>query len=393
MIVQPRIRGFVCVTAHPEGCAANVREQIEVVRSRGPIASGPKKALILGASTGYGLATRIAAAFGSGAETVGVAFERPGSEERCASAGWYNNAAFHREAKKAGLKAWSVNGDAFSDEIKQQVVALAKDKVGKFDFVAYSLASPRRTDPQGRTWKSCLKPIGCDFSAKHLDTDRHQVVDIHEEPATPEEIEGTVKVMGGEDFELWVKALVEADLLAPNALVVAYDYIGADVTFPIYHDGTIGMAKKHLHATALRLNNELAPQGVRVFLSVNKAVVTQASSAIPAVPLYISILFKVMKEHGLHEGCIEQMDRFFREKIVSGRPVTDDEDRVRLDDWEMRPEVQKATADVWKNIDTDSLRKSSDYTGYEEEFLRLFGFGLKGVDYAADVVTEIPFEG
>ncbi|HNX04886.1 MAG TPA: trans-2-enoyl-CoA reductase family protein [Opitutales bacterium] len=393
MIVQPRIRGFVCVSAHPEGCAANVREQIDVIRSKGPIHGGPKNALIIGASTGYGLATRVAAAFGSGASTIGVAYERPGGEDKCASAGWYNNAAFHREAKKAGLGAWSVNGDAFSDEIKQQVLALAKDKVGKLDFVAYSLASPRRTDPQGRSWKSCLKPIGCVFEAKHLDTDRHQVVDIRVDPATEEEIEGTVKVMGGEDFELWVRALADADLLAPGAQIVAYDYIGAEVTFPIYHDGTIGMAKKHLHATAARLNDELAARGARVFLSVNKAVVTQASSAIPAVPLYISILFKVMKDRGLHEGCIEQMDRFFREKMKNGVPIVDDEDRVRLDDWEMRPEVQDATTALWRSIDTDSLRESSDYTGYEEEFLRLFGFGLKGVDYGADVVTDLPFEG
>jgi len=392
MILQPRIRGFVCVTAHPEGCAENVREQIALVRSRGEIPGGPKNVLVIGASTGYGLATRIAAAFGSGAKSVGVAYERPGTPDHCASAGWYNNAAFHREARKAGIGAWSVNGDAFSAKVKEETLALVKENLGKLDFVAYSLASPRRTAPQGKTWKSCLKPIGQAFEAKHLDTDRHQVVTVHVDPANEEEIEGTVKVMGGEDFELWVKALAEADLLAPGAKVVAYDYIGAEVTFPIYHDGTIGMAKKHLYATAARLNAALAPKA-SVFLSVNKAVVTQASSAIPAVPLYISILFRVMKEKGLHEGCIEQMDRFFREKLAGKTPIMDAEGRVRLDDWEMRPEVQEVATRLWKEIEPDTLRQQSDYNGYEEEFLRLFGFGFTNVDYSKDVATDIPFEG
>jgi len=395
MIIQPRIRGFVCVTAHPEGCAANVREQIATVRSGGRIENGPKNVLILGASTGYGLATRIATAFGCGSRTLGVAYERPGEPEKPASAGWYNTAAFHREARAAGLEAWSLNGDAFSAEMKAQVVRLAHEKMqAKFDLVVYSLAAPRRTDPQGRTWRSCLKPIGSPFEAKHLDTDRHQVVNIRMEPASQEEIEGTEKVMGGEDLELWVRELLTADLLAPGAKVVAYDYIGAEVTYPIYHDGTIGMAKKHLFATAQKMDALVKPIGASVLLSVNKAVVTQASSAIPAVPLYISILFKVMKEQGLHEGCIEQIDRLLRTKMYGPEGlVTDGNLRIRMDDWELRPEVQRETSTIWKDITTESLRGCSDYTGYESEFLKLFGFGVPGVDYAADVRADVPFEG
>lgn len=384
----------MCVTAHPEGCAANVREQIATVLKKGPIANGPKNVLILGASTGYGLSTRIATAFGCGAKTIGVALERAGGEDKPASAGWYNTAAFHREARKAGLEAWSINGDAFSTDIKKQVVALAKEKMGKLDFIVYSLAAPRRTDPQGNNWRSCLKPIGQAFEAKHLDTDKHQVVDIRIEPASEEEIEGTIKVMGGEDLELWVRELDAAGLLAKGTQIVAYDYIGANVTFPIYHDGTIGMAKKHIFETAKRLNEELKPRGISAYLSVNKAVVTQASSAIPAVPLYISILLRVMKEQGLNEGCIEQMDRLFREKLKNpDAPVFDNEGRVRLDDWEMRPQVQEKTIALWKSITTETLRNSSDYTGYEAEFLKLFGFGVEGVDYGADVEVDFPFEG
>jgi enoyl-[acyl-carrier protein] reductase / trans-2-enoyl-CoA reductase (NAD+) len=395
MIIQPRIRGFVCITAHPEGCAANVREQIATVRSKGPIANGPKNVLIIGASTGYGLATRIAAAFGSGAKTLGVAYERPGSEDKCASAGWYNTAAFHREARKEGLEAWSLNGDAFSADMKKQVIDLAKAKLGgKFDLVVYSVAAPRRTDPQGKTWKSCLKPIGQTFEAKHLDTDRHQVVSVHIDPANAEEIEGTIKVMGGEDLELWVDQLDAAGLLADGAKVVAYDYIGASLTYPIYHDGSIGQAKQHLHATAARLTAKLAPRHISVFLSVNKAVVTQASSAIPTVPLYISILFKVMKEAGLHEGCIEQIDRLLRTQLCAKNgPKFDSEGRVRMDDWEMRPEIQEKTLATMRDITTESLRAGSDYNSYESEFIKLFGFGVKGVDYTKDSVTDIPFEG
>lgn len=385
----------MCVTAHPEGCAANVREQMAKVKVGGPIPDAPKNVLIIGASTGYGLATRIAVAFGGGARTLGIAYERPGSADKPASAGWYNTAAFHREARKAGLDAWSINGDAFSDDIKNQAIRIAKEKMGgKFDMVVYSLASPRRTDPQGRTWKSVIKPIGSGFDAKHLDTDNHQVVDIHVDCATDEEIEGTAKVMGGEDLDLWARALEDADLLAEGVQIVAYDYIGSEVTYPIYHDGTIGLAKQHLFQTARSIDGRLKKIGGSAFLSVNKAVVTQASSAIPAVPLYISILFKVMKDHGLHEGCIEQVDRLLREKLRGpDGPVFDEEGRVRMDDWEMRPEVQKESAALWKSVSTENLRNSSDYTGYEVEFLKLFGFGVDGVDYSADVETDIPFEG
>ncbi|MBN1403204.1 MAG: trans-2-enoyl-CoA reductase family protein [Opitutales bacterium] len=395
MIIQPRIRGFVCVTAHPEGCAANVREQIATVKADGPIANAPKRVLIIGASTGYGLATRIAAAFGGGARTIGVAFERPGAADKPASAGWYNTAAFHREARKAGIDAWSLNGDAFSEQMKNDVIALAKEKMGgKFDLVVYSLASPRRTDAAGTLWKSCLKPIGKSFDALHLDTDKHEVVDVHIDPASDEEILGTVKVMGGEDLDLWVKALEDADLLAQGVQVVAYDYIGPECTHPIYHDGTIGTAKKHLYNTAKAIGERLKPIGGSAFLSVNKAVVTQASSAIPAVPLYISILFKVMKEMGLHEGCIEQMNRLLRTKLRGdGLPEFDAQGRIRMDDWEMREDVQARTNEFWQNINTQTLRSNSDYSGYEVEFLKLFGFGVKGVDYSADTNPDIPYEG
>jgi enoyl-[acyl-carrier protein] reductase / trans-2-enoyl-CoA reductase (NAD+) len=395
MIIAPRIRGFVCVTAHPVGCAANVKEQIEVVKKSGPIVNGPRNVLIIGASTGYGLATRIAAAFGCGSKTVGVAFERAGSDEKCASAGWYNNAAFHREARAAGLEAWSKNGAAFSNAVKNEVIAIAKDKMrGKFALVVYSGAPPRRTDPQGRTWKSCLKPIGSSFDARHLDTDHHQVVNVHIEPATPEEIEGTIKVMGGEDLELWADALDSAGILADGAKIVAYDYIGAETTYPIYREGTIGMAKKHLYETAERIDSRLKKRGISAFLSVNKAVVTQASSAIPAVPLYISILFKVMKEMNLHEGCIEQIDRLLHTQLYAvGGPKFDAEGRVRMDDWEMNPEVQRRTNETLNSITTETLRSGSDYNGYEAEFLKLFGFGIDNVDYSADVATDLPFEG
>jgi enoyl-[acyl-carrier protein] reductase/trans-2-enoyl-CoA reductase (NAD+) len=387
MIIKPRIRGFVCITAHPEGCAAHVREQIAHVQAQGPLKDGPKKVLVLGASTGYGLAARIAAAFGSGASTLGVFFERPGQEGRPASAGWYNTTAFEAEATAAGLWARSINGDAFSNELKTQTIELIQEEMGEVDLVVYSLASPRRTDPRdGETYRSTLKPIGKAFTANNLDTDRKKVAPITIEPASEEEIHDTVKVMGGEDWELWIDALEDAGVLAAGATTCAFDYIGPEVTWPVYANGSIGQAKKHLRETSKKLDARLKVNRGRAFVSVNKAVVTQASSAIPVVPLYISILFKVMKEKGIHEDCIQQIDRLFRTQMYNGGCLNyDEEGRVRVDDWEMRPDVQETVAWLWPKVTTETIDELTDFDGYQENFLKLFGFGLPGVDYEADV--------
>jgi len=387
MIVKPRVRGFVCVTAHPNGCAKHVQEQIDYVKQQGPIANAPKKVLVIGASTGYGLSTRIAAAFGGGADTLGVFFERPSDKGRPASAGWYNSAAFEAKAHEAGLYAKSINGDAFSNEIRQQVIDTLKADLGQVDLVVYSLASPRRTDPtNGETYKSVLKPIGEPFTAKTVDTDKAVVNEVTLEAASQDDINQTTKVMGGEDWTLWMNALRNADALKPGCKTVAYSYIGPEVTFPIYREGTIGMAKVHLESTAA----ELRKAGFDAHVSVNKAVVTQASSAIPVVPLYIAILFKVMKEKGLHEGCIEQMDRMLREKIYGeAGVVVDDKQLIRVDDWEMRDDVQAAVKELWPTIDSDNLATETDFGSYHHEFLRLFGFGLDGVDYSEDVDLEV----
>ncbi|MEO0794878.1 MAG: enoyl-ACP reductase FabV [Verrucomicrobiota bacterium] len=387
MVVKPRVRGFVCVTAHPEGCAKNVQEQIDYVKAKGPVAGGPKKVLVIGASTGYGLSSRIAAAFGSDAATFGVFFERPSDKGRPASAGWYNTVALENAAQDAGLYAKSINGDAFSNEIRQQVIETLKADLGQVDLVIYSLASPRRTDPKtGETYNSTLKPVGRRFSAKSVNTDKGIVTDVSLDPATDEDIANTIKVMGGEDWTLWMEALKEADALTPDAQAIAYSYIGPEVTFPIYREGTIGNAKTDLENTA----KDLREAGFKAYVSVNKAVVTQASSAIPVVPLYISILFKIMKEKGIHEGCIEQMDRMLREKIyVDGGPVVDDASLIRVDDWEMREDIQQAVKDAWTSISSDNLKTDTDFDGYQADFLRLFGFGLDGVDYAAEVEVEV----
>lgn len=377
------------MTAHPDGCAAHVREQINHVESQGLIVDGPRKVLVLGASTGYGLATRITAAFGCGADTLGVFFERPAGNGKPASAGWYNTVALEEAARAKGLWAGSINGDAFSDEIKQQAIEQIREHLGQVDLVVYSLASPRRTDPKtGETYRSVLKPIGRDYTANNLDTDRKIVAPVTIGAATREEIDGTVKVMGGEDWELWMEALNDAGLLAPGCTSVAYDYIGPEVTWPIYTNGTIGAAKKHLRATAGRIDSLLKLERGRAFISVNKAVVTQASSAIPVVPLYISILFRVMKEKGLHEDCIQQMDRLFRSQLYGGNALRFDEDgRVRMDDWEMRPDVQAAVCDLWPKVTSETIDELTDFAGYQENFLKLFGFGLPGVVY--DQPTEI----
>jgi len=391
MIVAPRIRGFICTTAHPDGCAAHVAEQIAVVRQRGPISHGPRRVLVIGASTGYGLASRIATAFGSDAATIGVFFEKPGEPDRCGTAGWYNSAAFEEEARKAGLYARSFNGDAFSDEMKQQVIDAIRADLGTVDCIVYSLASPRRTHPKsGEVYKSVLKPVGAPFTSKNLNTGTGAVHDITIEPAEGDDIDQTVAVMGGEDWEMWIDALLAAGVVADGATTVAYSYIGPAETWPIYKNGTIGRAKEDLERVQRALDAKLAPRGGKAWVSVNKALVTQASSAIPVVPLYISLLYKVMKENGTHEDCIEQMDRLFRERLAPRTPQPDEAGRIRIDDWEMNPAVQSLVADRWKQVTTENLAELSDFAGYQSSFLRLFGFGLAGIDYTAETDTGRP---
>lgn len=391
-VVSPRIRGFVCITAHPEGCAAHVREQIAYVKSRPAIKNGPKNVLVLGSSTGYGLASRISAAFGAGANTFGVYFERPSANGKTASAGWYNTAAFESEARKAGLYAASMNGDAFSAEMKAEVIERLKKEMPQIDLVVYSLAAPRRTDPAtGESYKSVLKPVGNAYTSKNLDTDKKVVNEVTLEPANADEINATVKVMGGEDWKLWMEALDEAGLLAEGCQSMAYSYVGPSVTWPIYKDGSIGQAKKDLYAKGKEIDAMLKIKRGRAFVSVNKAVVTQASSAIPVVPLYISILFKVMKAKDLHEDCIEQIQRLFETQMYNDNFLNYDENGlVRIDDWEMRDDVQKEVFDIWPQICTENLEALSDFAGYQNGFLKLFGFGLDGVDYTAETEIEVP---
>lgn len=386
MIVTPKIRGFICTTAHPTGCAKHVADQIAVVKAGGHLEGGPKKVLVIGSSTGYGLASRIAAAFGSGAATIGVFFEKPAEADRCGTAGWYNSAAFEHEAKAAGLYARSFNGDAFSDAMKAEVIAAIKADLGQVDCVIYSLASPRRTHPKtGEVFKSVLKPIGGTYTNKNLNTGTGVVNEVTLETANEDEIAQTVAVMGGEDWEMWMDDLQKAGVLAQGVKTVAYSYIGPELTWPIYKNGTIGRAKEDLERAQRALDAKLAPLGGKAWVSVNKALVTQASSAIPVVPLYISLLYKVMKADGTHEDCIEQMDRLFRDRLYGGSPQPDEAGRIRVDDWEMAPAVQKLVDDRWKIVNTENFSEFGDFAGYQSSFLRLFGFGLDGVDYDADV--------
>lgn len=392
MIVKPKVRGFVCITAHPEGCIEHVNEQIAYVKSQKPLENGPKKSLIIGSSTGYGLASRIVAAFGSGADTLGIFFERPSSNGRPASAGWYNTVGFTQAAQAAGLYAGNINGDAFSPELKKEAIALIKEKLGPVDEVIYSLAAPRRTDPEtGEVYKSVLKPVGDPFEAITVNTDKDLVEPVRLEPATEEDVLATQKVMGGEDWKLWIEALDEAGLLAEGCKSVAYSYLGPEVTWPIYKKGTIGQAKQHLDATAIELNERMAQKGGLAVVSVNKAVVTQASSAIPVVPLYLSALIKIMTEKGIEEGCIEQIQRLYQDHLYSGKPLTLDEaKRIRVDDWELREDVQSAINELWPQLNSDTLKELTDYAAYQKEFLKLFGFEVEGVDYEADVEIERP---
>jgi len=390
MIVAPKIRGFICTTAHPEGCAKHVAQQIAVVKSRGPLAHGPKKVLVIGSSTGYGLSSRIAAAFGSKAATIGVFFEKPGEPDRCGTAGWYNTVAFEKEAEAAGLYARSFNGDAFSDAMKEEVIAAIKADLGQVDCVIYSLASPRRTDPKsGEVYKSVLKPIGASYTNKNLNTTSGVVDEVTLPPAEGDDIAQTVAVMGGEDWEMWIDALLKAGVLAEGTQTVAYSYIGPEVTWPIYKNGTIGKAKEDVERAQRALDEKLAAVSGKAWVSVNKALVTQASSAIPVVPLYISLLYKAMKAEGTHEDTIEQMDRLFRDRLYSGNPQPDQAGRIRVDDWEMAPALQELLGKRWQEVTTENLPELGDFEGYQSSFLRLFGFGLEGVDYSADSDTSV----
>lgn len=391
MIIKPRVRGFLCTTTHPEGCAQNVRRQIDYVRARGPIENGPKRVLIIGASTGYGLASRIVSTFGAGAETLGVFFEKEGTERKPGTAGWYNAAAFHQAAEEAGIYARSINGDAFSDEVKEKAIAEIKRHMGQVDLVVYSLASPRRQHPRtGALHSSTLKPIGKATTQKGVNTDKEQVQDFHLEPATQEEIDDTVAVMGGEDWQFWIEALAEAGVLADGAKTTAYTYIGEKLTWDIYWHGTIGAAKQDLDRRVLGLREQLSASGGDARVSVLKAVVTQASAAIPAMPIYLAILFKVMKERGVHEGCIEQVDGLFRDSLYGIAPKLDDEGRLRADEKELDPAVQAAVGELWSQIESDNLHELSDFAGYRQEFLQLFGFEVEGVDYDVDVDPVVP---
>ena len=395
MIIKPKVRGFVCVTAHPTGCTAHIQEWIDHVKAKGRIKQGPKRVLVVGASTGYGLASRITAAFGSGAATLGVFFERPSEEGRPATPGWYNSIAFTRAAKAAGLYAGNINGDAFSDDIKRQAIEMIRrDMGGPIDLVVYSLASPRRTHPKtGVVHKSVLKPLGAPYTNKTVDTDKGIVSEVTIQPADEAAIADTVAVMGGEDWEMWIQALLDAKLLGLGATTISYSYIGPVHTWPIYRDGTIGRAKVDLERAARAIDAKLKAHGNgRAFISVNKALVTQASSAIPVVPLYISILYKVMKAAGTHEGCIEQMQRLFATQLYNGNsPKFDSDGRVRVDDWEMRPEIQQKVSEIWPKATTENLAVLTDIAGYRTEFLKLFGFGLPGVNYEAEVEPHQEF--
>ena len=393
MIIEPRMRGFICLTAHPAGCEQNVKNQIAYVQSKGAI-DGPKRVLVIGASTGFGLASRITSAFGSNAATLGVFFEKAPSEGKTASPGWYNSAAFEKEATKAGLYAKSINGDAFSNEVKQQAIDLIKADMGQIDLVIYSLASPVRMHPStGVLHRSTLKPIGGTFTNKTVDFHTGNVTQVSIEPANQEDIDNTVVVMGGEDWAMWMDALKGANVLAEGATTVAYSYIGPEVTEAVYRKGTIGRAKDHLEATAFEITKDLASLNGKAYVSVNKALVTQASSAIPVIPLYISLLYKIMKAEGIHEGCIEQIQRLYQQRLYSGQAVpTDDQGRIRIDDWEMREDVQARVAALWKESTTESLPEIGDLAGYKQDFLNLFGFGFDGVDYLADAneMVQVP---
>jgi enoyl-[acyl-carrier protein] reductase/trans-2-enoyl-CoA reductase (NAD+) len=392
MIIKPRVRGFMCITSHPIGCEANVKSQIDFVKSQSAI-EFPKRVLVIGSSTGYGLAARITAAFGGGASTLGIFFEKPGTERKSGTAGWYNSAAFHKFAELDGLYAKSLNGDAFSDDVKERTIATIKEDLGQIDLVIYSLAAPRRQHPKtGEVFNSTLKPVGKDITMQGVNTDKEEIQEFSLEAANAQEIADTVAVMGGEDWAMWMDALGTAGVLAEGAKTTAFTYIGEKMTWDLYWDGTIGMAKKDLDTRVLSIREKLAVTGGDARVSVLKAVVTQASSAIPVMPLYLAILFKEMKLKGTHEGCIEQLYRLFTECLYNDSPRTDEEGRLRVDELEMLPEVQDRVAAVWAQITTENLAELTDFAGYKHEFLRLFGFQMEGVDYDAEVNPEVAID-
>ena len=384
MVVEPKVKGFICTTAHPRGCEESVRRQIESTKKFGR-AEGPKKVLVIGSSTGYGLASRIAVTYGYGADTIGVAFERESNGKRTATAGWYNTKAFEKIAGEDGYYARSFNGDGFSREMKDEVIQCIKEDFGKVDMVVYSMAAPRRTLPSGITVSSVLKTVGEPFTNKTLDLRTNEIKEVTVPEADEEEIKATIQVMGGGDWRDWIMSLYDAGVLADGAVTLAYSYIGPVVTHAIYKDGSIGQAKKHLYDTSVELMNKYKDIGLKAYISVNKALVTQSSAAIPIVPLYISMLYKVMKEKGLHEGCIEQMNRLFLEKLAGGVVQTDEAGRIRLDDYEMKEEIQSRIAEVWDGVDTESIKDLGDIKGYWDEFYNMFGFGYDNVDYSEDV--------
>ncbi len=384
MIVKPKVRGFICTTAHPVGCEAVVKKQIEYVKAQPETKNGPKKVLVIGASMGYGLASRISAAYSCGAATIGVIFDRPAQGNKTATSGWYNTQAFEKFAKADGLYAKTVNADGFSDECKKEVIDIIKSDLGKVDMVVYSMAAPRRA--VGETvYSSVLKTTGESYTNKTIDLRNNTVSEITIEPATEEEIAHTVKVMGGEDWEAWIDALKAADAIEDNAVTVAYSYIGPKLTHPMYFEGSIGRAKAHLYETANKLSEKYKDSGIKAYISVNKALVTQSSAAIPIVPLYISILYKVMKAKGVHEGCIEQMYRLFAQKLYAGEPVVDEQGMIRLDDLEMTEDIQSEVSDIWEKLDSENFKDFTDIDGYWSDFYELFGFGMEDVDYEADV--------
>lgn len=393
MIIEPKVKGFICTTAHPDGCRENVKRQITYIKDavkNADLSNGihPKKVLVLGASTGYGLASRIAATYIYGASTIGVMFEKPSNGRRTATPGWYNTQAFDEFAKEDGYYSCSINGDAFSKEIKEQTIAQIKKDLGQVDMVIYSLAAPRRTTADGTTYTSVLKTTSSDFTNKSWNLKDDTITEATITPATEDEITSTVKVMGGEDWIDWMTALSDAGVLAENAVTIAYSYIGPKLTYPVYFNGTIGMAKKHLYDSSLKINELLKDHGIKAYISVNKALVTQASSAIPIVPLYFTILYKVMKDKGLHEGCIEQIGRLFIEKLSKDVPETDAEGRIRMDDYEMREDVQEEVMNIWDSVTTENLKEVADLDGYWDDFYHMFGFRFDNVDYSKDIPLE-----
>tara|TARA_R110002111_G_scaffold92153_6_gene143179 strand:+ start:9028 stop:10218 length:1191 start_codon:yes stop_codon:yes gene_type:complete len=393
MIIEPKTRGFICLTSHPVGCEQNVLNQINYIKSK-PVNKGPKKVLVIGASTGFGLASRITSAYGSNAATIGVFFEKPPKVGKTASPGWYNSAAFETQANKDGLYAKSINGDAFSHEIKAQTLKLIKEDLGKIDVLIYSLASPVRAHPDtGERFKSVLKPIGGTFTNNTVDFHTGEVKEISIEPSSGDDIKNTVNVMGGEDWQMWIDLLKSADVLSEDFKTVAYSYIGPSLTEAVYRKGTIGAAKDDLEATAFKITDSLKAINGKGFVSVNKALVTQASSAIPVIPLYISLLYKVMKDEGVHEGCIEQIERLFNARLYAENMPLDEAGRIRIDDWEMREDIQAKVLELWKEATTEALPNISDLEGYKTDFFNLFGFNVEGVDYEKDVNEMVVIPG